>query len=90
LGVKYIFFNCVQTQQSSAVYVLGALNELGSTAWLVAQCLRDLRCLRYLRLLVLLQGCLPLQFLPVFPNPTTGLTTFCPMVRCKYLCLALS
>jgi hypothetical protein len=32
-----------QTRQSSAVYVLGASYQLVYAAWLVAQCLRDLR-----------------------------------------------
>jgi hypothetical protein len=43
LRVRCIFSDRVQTQQSSAVHVLGASYQLVYAAWLVAQCLRDLR-----------------------------------------------
>jgi hypothetical protein len=56
-----------QTRQSSAIYVLGAFDQLGYAAWLVAQCLRDLRGPDWLRMLVFLWGCPPPQSLPAFP-----------------------
>jgi hypothetical protein len=37
------FFSWTQTCQSYAVYVLGASHQLVYAAWLVAQCLQDLR-----------------------------------------------
>jgi hypothetical protein len=41
LGVKCIFSDWTQTQQSSAVYVLGASYQPVYAAWLVVQCFRD-------------------------------------------------
>jgi hypothetical protein len=38
-----------------------------------------------LRLLVLLQGRPPPQLLSAFPNSTTGVSCFCPLVGCKLL-----
>jgi hypothetical protein len=42
-----------------------------------------------LRLLVLLQDRPPPQLLSSFPNSTTGVSCFCPLVGCKYLYLTL-
>ena len=38
-----------------------------------------------LRLLVLRRDHLPPQLLSAFPNSTTGVSCFCPLVECKYL-----
>jgi hypothetical protein len=43
-----------------------------------------------LRLLVLIQDGPNPQLLSAFPNPTTGVSCFCPLVGCKYLHLTLS
>ena len=43
LRARCIISDWTQTQQSSAVYVLGALYQLVYAAWLVVQSLRDLR-----------------------------------------------
>jgi hypothetical protein len=42
LRVRCIFSDWTQTQQSSAIYVLGASYQLFYAAWLVVQCIRDL------------------------------------------------
>ena len=41
-------------------------------------------------MLVLVQDCLSPQLLSAFPNSTTGVSCFCPLVGCKYLHLTLS
>jgi hypothetical protein len=43
LRVRCIYSAWTKTQQSSAVYVLGASYQLVYAAWLVVQCLRELR-----------------------------------------------
>ena len=42
LRIRWIFSDWIQTQQSSALYVLGALFQLLHAAWLMFQYLRDL------------------------------------------------
>jgi hypothetical protein len=66
LRVGCIFSHWGQTIQSSALYVLGTSYQLVYAAWLVAQCLRDLRGPELLKLLVFLWGHLPLQLLLAF------------------------
>ena len=77
-------YSLIETRPSSPLlYVcMGASYQLVYTACLVAQCWRNLRSCQ-LRLLVLLQGCLPPQLLPAVPNSTTGVASFCPLVGCK-------
>ena len=53
--------------QSSAVYVSASSYQLEYAAWLVCQCLNDLRNPGLLRLLVFLRGYPPPQLLPAFP-----------------------
>jgi hypothetical protein len=77
------------TQKYSTVCVLGASCQLVDAVCLVVQCLRDLGGPDKLRLLVLLQDC-PYQHLSAFSNTTTGVSSFCPLVGCKYLYLTLS
>jgi hypothetical protein len=89
LRVRCIFSDKTQTLQSSAVYVLGASYQL-MYAWLVVQCMRDLKGPGKLRLLVLLQGHWTPQLLPAFPSSVTGVSCFCPLVGCTYLHLILS
>jgi hypothetical protein len=74
LRARYIISEWTQTWQSSTVYVLGALCQLVYAACLVVQCLR---------LLVLLQDCPSPQLLSAFPNSTTGISCFCPLVGCN-------
>jgi hypothetical protein len=45
---------------------------------------------RLMRLLVLLQDLPPPQLLSAFPNSTAVVSSFCPLVGCKYLHLILS
>ena len=89
LRVRCIISEWTQTQKSSTVCVLGTSYQLGYAICLVVQCLRDLRVPNQLRLLVLLQDCPSPQLLSAFPNSTTGVRSFCPLVRCKYLHLTL-
>lgn len=56
---RCIFPHRGQIKQSSAVYVLGASDQLVYAARLVGLCLRDLRGQAYLRLLVFLWGYRP-------------------------------
>ena len=56
----------------------GSSYQLVHAAWLVVQCLRDLRGPDWLRLLALLQVCPSAQFLSAFPNSTTKVSCYCP------------
>jgi hypothetical protein len=40
---------------------------------------------RLIEILLLLQGCPSPRLLSSFPNSTTGVSCFCPLVGCKYL-----
>jgi hypothetical protein len=42
-GVRYFFSHWGQTRQSSAIYMSGVSYHLVHAAWLVAQCLSNLR-----------------------------------------------
>jgi hypothetical protein len=55
--------------------------------WLVVQCLRYLG---FRRLLAFYRISLLLSFFQLFPNSTRGISSFCPLVGCKYLHLTLS
>ena len=79
LRVRYIFPDWTQIIQSTVVYVLEALYQLVYAAWLVAQYLSILRGPGQLRLLVFLLVAL-LSFFRIFPNSTTRVTSFCPLV----------
>jgi hypothetical protein len=68
--------------------VLGASYQLVYAAWLVIQCLRDLGgpgwdCWSSYRIALLL------SFFQLSPSSTTGVSSFCPLVGCKYLHLTL-
>jgi hypothetical protein len=71
------------------VYVRGLISA-SVCFCLVVKCLRDLGGPDSLRVLILLQDCHSSQLLPAFPNSTTGVSCFCPLVGCKYLHLTLS
>jgi hypothetical protein len=76
---------------SSLLYVCwGTHISWWYAAWLVGQCLRDLGCPHWLRLLVFLQDHHSLQLLLAFPDSTTGVNCFCPLIGWKYLHLILS
>ena len=80
----------IEHRQLSTLCVFGASYQVMYMAFLVVQCLNDLRGPNWLRLLVLLQGCPSPQLLSVFPNSTTGVCCFCLLVGCKYLHPTLS
>jgi hypothetical protein len=87
LKIKYIFSHRGQTRQSFASYVPLFSDQPVYAAWLVAQSLGAPWGLGYLRLLVFLWACPPLQLLQSFPNSATGVPNFSPMVGYKYLLL---
>ena len=70
--------------------MLEASCQLTNTAWLVAQCLRDhgvhvsWDCWSSPRVALLL------SFFQIFPYSNTRVSSFCPLVGCKYLHLILS
>jgi hypothetical protein len=82
LRVRCIISDWTQTWQPSAVYVLRTSYKLAYATWLVVQWLRDLRgqvnwdCWSFYRVALLFQP---------FPNSTTGVSSFWPLVGCKYL-----
>ena len=93
LMARFFISEWTHTQQSSAVCVLVASYHPVYAACLVVQCLRDLRgpwdliiwdCCSSLRVTLLL------IFFQSFPNSTTGVSCFCPLVECNYLPLTLS
>jgi hypothetical protein len=65
--VRCMFSDWGQNCQFSAIYVLEASYQLLYAAWLVDQCLRDLRGPDQL-ILVFPRSCSPPQFLPAFPQ----------------------
>jgi hypothetical protein len=85
LRIRYINTEWTQTWKPSTVCALGASYQLVYAAYLVAQCLRGLRGPDLLRLLVLLEDHLSPQLLSAFPNSTTAVSCFCPLVGWKYL-----
>jgi hypothetical protein len=90
LRIRCIISEWTQTQKSSTVYVLGASYQLVYVVCLVVQCLRDLGDTDKLRLLFLLQDRPSPQLLSAFPNSTSGVSCFSPLIGCKYLHLTLS
>jgi hypothetical protein len=72
----HFFSYCGQTRQSSAVYMSVASDQLVYDAWLVAQCLRDLKQADLLRLLVFLWIVLLLSFFQPFSSSSTGIPNF--------------
>ena len=83
LRIRHIFSHWGQTRQSSAVYVLGASYQLVHAAWLVAYCLRDLRVPSW-DFWSSYTVALLLSFIQPFPNSTTEVPNFSPLVGCKY------
>jgi hypothetical protein len=93
LRVRFIISDWTWTQQSSAAYVLGASYQLVYATWLVVQCLRNLSG----------EGTRLIETAgPPTRSPSSsasssfyliqrqGVTSFCPLVGCKYLHLTLS
>ena len=74
---------------SPLIYVLETQKQLMYATWLLTQCLSNLRGADQLRLLVFLWGHPP-PLLPAFPNSTTGVPDFSPMIEFKYLHTSLS
>jgi hypothetical protein len=89
LRVRFIIFEWTKILKSSTVCVLGASYQPQYGACLVVQCLRDLGaqinwdCWSSYRVTLLL------SFFQPFPNSTTGVSCFCPLVGCKYVHLTL-
>jgi hypothetical protein len=90
LKVTCIISEWTQTWQSTAVYVLEVSYQQLYAVCLVVQCLKDLRGPPRLKLVVLLQDHLSPQLLSAFPNWTTGVSCFFPLVVSKCLHLNLS
>jgi hypothetical protein len=88
--VRCIFSDWVQTRKSFAGYVFEVSYQPVCAAWLVAQCLRDPQVQVSWDLWSSYGVALLLSFFQLFSNSTTMVTSFCPLVECKYLYLTLS
>ena len=88
LKVRYILSDQTQTRQSSDIYVLGASYQLVFASWLVTQCLRQSKLTETAGPPTGLP--LLLSFLQPLPNSITWVSSFSPLVGCKYMHLTLS
>ena len=86
--VRWGLYHWDQTRQSSDVYVSGASYQVVYAAWLVAQCLRDVRGPSSWDYWPFYGVALLLSFFQPFPNSDTVVLNFRPLVGCKYLLLS--
>jgi hypothetical protein len=92
LQVSQGFPHWGQTNNLLYMYICwGASDQLVYAAWLVAQCLRDLGTLQVCWHCWSSYGVtLLLNVFQLFPNVTTGVPNFRPLITCEYLLLSQS